>query len=296
MKKPKLTKIEEQIFSKIDEITKTTEFKEDWYRGDVTKYFIEYLLNNLNKDNRGLSKKRVNEYAQLMAQGQWHWKASIPIVIGKNGVILDGQHRLSAILEMIEDGQAVSILFIFTNFYDSPLNTPFDLNMVRKNYDVTGTPPEISRIVSNMGKYILGDSRIQPSQLSKLYPILSPAAEKCLNITDIKSPMALKVVISFFLSKNGGNEDLISTYKNYLLGGEDLNGPYKKFKEKMKNNHFSPDRQFIEYYMMFDPDKEFNAKDYTITTTTSIGTVTSFKNKILKRDITESLKEWYNNL
>jgi hypothetical protein len=56
----------------------------------------EMLL--LNSRNRSLSPKRVTKYAAAMTEGRWRL-TSESISISKTGALLNGQHRLSAILE-----------------------------------------------------------------------------------------------------------------------------------------------------------------------------------------------------
>lgn len=55
------------------------------------------LLGN-NTQNRKISTRIVKRYARDMANDDWHSLAD-PIRIARNGVILDGQHRLKAIIE-----------------------------------------------------------------------------------------------------------------------------------------------------------------------------------------------------
>lgn len=55
------------------------------------------LLEN-NKDNRSISDKVVQQYAREMAAGNWR-ETGNPINIGVSGNLLNGQHRLWAIIE-----------------------------------------------------------------------------------------------------------------------------------------------------------------------------------------------------
>lgn len=51
-----------------------------------------------NTHNRPVSQKRVNHYADIMKQGKWHLTHQ-GIAISKTGVIVDGQHRLLAVIQ-----------------------------------------------------------------------------------------------------------------------------------------------------------------------------------------------------
>lgn len=56
-----------------------------------------WLSNNPN--NRPINTLKVNKYAKMMKNGLWNFKESTPIQINKNEVLINGQHRLSAILQ-----------------------------------------------------------------------------------------------------------------------------------------------------------------------------------------------------
>ena len=50
-----------------------------------------------NKINRALNKAAVNRYAAMMARGEWH-VGNDAICIGEDGLLLNGQHRLNAVV------------------------------------------------------------------------------------------------------------------------------------------------------------------------------------------------------
>lgn len=56
-----------------------------------------WLSNNPN--NRPINLLKVNSFANMMKNGLWNLKESTPIQINKNGALINGQHRLLAILQ-----------------------------------------------------------------------------------------------------------------------------------------------------------------------------------------------------
>ncbi len=64
---------------------------------EITPEVAEQLLGK-NTHNRNLRKSHVSEYAEAMRTGNWLFDGT-PFRIGVNGVLLDGQHRLHAIIE-----------------------------------------------------------------------------------------------------------------------------------------------------------------------------------------------------
>lgn len=63
----------------------------------ITAKKAEELLAK-NGVNRPLSLKRVTRYADAMRKGQWQLNGE-PIIVSENGRLMEGQHRLSAVIE-----------------------------------------------------------------------------------------------------------------------------------------------------------------------------------------------------
>lgn len=65
------------------------------------------ILKN-NKKNRPLSRVAVRQYAHTMKQGRWKLNGE-PIIIADNDILVDGQHRLTAIVESEKTVEVVLI-------------------------------------------------------------------------------------------------------------------------------------------------------------------------------------------
>lgn len=68
----------------------------------------QYLATDIN--NRKLMKNKVDRYAALMMSGDWTASDAFTICIDWNGHLIDGQHRLHAV---IQTGLTVEMVFIF---------------------------------------------------------------------------------------------------------------------------------------------------------------------------------------
>lgn len=77
-----------------------------------------------NTHNRRLDAKTVSAYALDMKNGRWEIDSPTPITIGEDGVLKDGQHRLSAVIE-----SGVPITFVVATV-DSAVSI-FDTQKVR---------------------------------------------------------------------------------------------------------------------------------------------------------------------
>ena len=64
---------------------------------DITPDYAKELL-LCNTHNRTLKKQRVSTYSKDMANGNWR-SNGMPFIIGDDGVLKDGQHRLTACIE-----------------------------------------------------------------------------------------------------------------------------------------------------------------------------------------------------
>src|SRR5580765_1079597 len=74
----------------------------------VTPQLARYILDNIEEKNRKRSMRKVDEYADGMADG---WKLTgQPIIFSRDGRLLDGGHRLSAV---IKSGKKIRTMAVF---------------------------------------------------------------------------------------------------------------------------------------------------------------------------------------
>lgn len=84
-----------------------------------------YLANN--RSNRPLSPMNVDRYARDILEGQWKVTHQ-GILIGKNGALIDGQHRLNAI---IKANTGIKMQVTYDDSISSPLEVPIDTGKKR---------------------------------------------------------------------------------------------------------------------------------------------------------------------
>lgn len=90
---PKQT-LEEQI-AIFNDFVMTARANAPAYVHLVTPQLADWLLKNRNGGNRPKSEKNIDLYAEAMEENDWPVTGAT-IIVGKNGNILDGQHRLVA--------------------------------------------------------------------------------------------------------------------------------------------------------------------------------------------------------
>lgn len=62
---------------------------------------LAHLLLSKNPENRPISNKLVNEYAEKILSGEWkdEGKGFQPLIVINDGTLINGQHRLCAIIK-----------------------------------------------------------------------------------------------------------------------------------------------------------------------------------------------------
>jgi len=66
---------------------------------EITPEIAAQLLRKNIKHNRNIMNVTVNKYANLMSRGQWDFHTGDTIKISKDGYVVDGQHRLHAVVK-----------------------------------------------------------------------------------------------------------------------------------------------------------------------------------------------------
>lgn len=85
-----------------------------------------------NFDNRKMRKRRVMELAGAIQRGEWQSENPSPIVIGTDGRLVDGQHRLAAV---VEAGKSVKML-VATGIKDPTVADTIDTGAPRSFFDL----------------------------------------------------------------------------------------------------------------------------------------------------------------
>lgn len=96
----------------------------------ITPKIAETLLLS-NEMNRRLRESLVNEYARQMAAGLWKEETGEAIKISSDGDVLDGQHRLAALIK-----SNISLPFLFITDLENEIFTVLDTGVGRTAGDI----------------------------------------------------------------------------------------------------------------------------------------------------------------
>jgi hypothetical protein len=136
----------------------------------ITPQIAADILKN-NIFNRKVNKSRVSYYADLMKRGLWHLNGE-SIIISKDGVLLNGQHRLLAIIQADANIQTILVSGVDQNAFstlDQGLSRTaaqvFDISNV-KNYAL------VASIVNKHIKAQVSLKGLNPRQISNKEELL----------------------------------------------------------------------------------------------------------------------------
>jgi hypothetical protein len=123
------------------------------YVARVTPQLAETLLAS-NFANRKINNKRVTSYSKTIKDGEWKLTGQ-PIIISEDGKVIDGQHRLSAV---VIAEKAIDVLIVKLRATDgkgelTALNVPVDIGFQRSMANITGMSPRAVSITRAMVYY-----------------------------------------------------------------------------------------------------------------------------------------------
>jgi len=104
-----------------------------------------------NQTNRRLNPRLVSQYAKDMKNGEWKTTHQ-GIAINCLGFVVDGQHRLAAI---VESGVAIWLLVTAYNESIGAMASPIDMHMRRKITDITGIPARLAETLTFIIREVL---------------------------------------------------------------------------------------------------------------------------------------------
>jgi len=185
----------------------------------ITPEIAEKILMK-NQSNRSLNKSIVNKYVREIIDNQWSEFTPDPIVINLNGILLNGQHRLNAV---VKANKSIGFnIYIESNILLTPMDLKCDLGLKRNNADLTGINQYISSVINFLircttsikypsandvlnfyNKYIKGDEFLE-NILTKIVPPLWSSSR-------IKA-----IAVAYYL-KDEENKEYVAEIISYLI-------------------------------------------------------------------------------
>lgn len=216
-----------------------------------------------NKSNRTVSNSTVTKYASDMSSGNWRLTHQ-GILIGKNNVVVDGQHRLHAVKK---SGMGQWFLLSTDETVCSPKEMPIDIGYKRSNDFILGIHPMLSACSSHALQMGKGLANISPAQLKPVAEKLSPYFETLVNgkytnrKTISSAPVQLGAIVRLALGDD--SDYIVTTYQDLLHSNFTSLHPYPAsfFRQCCVDRiAFSSRPTFARSVRVFDPSKKSISK------------------------------------
>jgi hypothetical protein len=171
------------------------------------------MLEN-NDGNRNLRRATAARYATIMKTGNWK-TAPEPLVIAKDGRILNGQHRLLAV--MIAD---IAVDFLVIEGVDESLFKVIDRGMMRSASDALGISAGLAQVANTI--VAITDGPVTDDKTEAMALILeqphSDLLEACNAKRTIISSAPFRAGACIRLLMGDDREYIVSLYRNLCLG------------------------------------------------------------------------------
>jgi hypothetical protein len=175
-----------------------------------------------NDGNRNLRPKDVDAYAKFMRRGSWRDDLGDPIHISVNGRLLNGQHRLNAV---VLSGATIKFMVFYMEPIDgfgdlTAMGMPIDRGALRSMSDITGLADKAARIVSTMvrdlaknGTQLVRDPDIILNCYNDLKQSIDYVLNKCNTSSRYYSQAPIKSII---ILRHAQGYDFTEQYFNVL--------------------------------------------------------------------------------
>jgi hypothetical protein len=105
-----------------------------------------------NTKNRRVRKAHVSRLSDMMIRGQWRDDIMPPIILGKGGVLIDGQHRLLAV---VKSGRTV-VAEVRSVMDETAMGVPIDANIIREPEDILLTDNRVASVINAIAAFAKG--------------------------------------------------------------------------------------------------------------------------------------------
>ena len=131
-----------------------------------------------NKVNRKINERRVLIYAHEMQHGEWK-ETGHPIVVSSEGNLIDGQHRLHAILK---SNCTIPTMVVTIEEIDglgplTAIDVPIDIGYTRNTSNITGINPRYVTVIKTLMRMLEknGDVKaLSPAIITERYESMKP--------------------------------------------------------------------------------------------------------------------------
>jgi len=181
----------------------------------VTPSMAEATLQASNYDNRKIRKTVVARYAKIMIDGGWKLTPE-PIIMSNTERLLNGQHRLSAVV-----ASGVACRFMVIRGVPDDVFSALDRGVARTTSDalhIDKKTVECARVILSLGLY---RGLITDDEVARMVEIIRPSAEKlfdyCGTATRVFSSAPYRAAAILRMMKDSNPQYVMDVYRNLVL-------------------------------------------------------------------------------
>ena len=138
------------------------------YREEITPEIAAQMLKHSNPGNRKISRSTVMSYANDMRNGDWDANAVTPIVFDTTGMLVEGHHRLNAIIV----ANTPIITYVAENADPSftyNLDLVRSINNILQMNGVSDVSTNATALIRTIGTICFGVSKVSLGEIKKAY-------------------------------------------------------------------------------------------------------------------------------
>ncbi len=219
---------------------------------------IAQEMMNYNTCNRPLSRNTVAKYARMMKQGEWFLShQAIAFADDENGnqILVDGQHRLAAV---VQSGATINTTIIYhakqTPYIDTVRNRTFidNLNICNKTSQYTRTMMSILNLLMSINK-IRNITQLERQRFCDYYNETFQWVDIIYKFSKTKSGgCPLKTALFLSINENKIKSNLKDTLENYMYifntGNVSVDDDYGEYIKEMRDHYYAQNREFSQVY------------------------------------------------
>lgn len=170
-----------------------------------------------NDGNRPTRKMQIAKYAATMAAGNW-MPSPDGIIISIGGRLLQGQHRLMAVVQ-----SGVSVTMVVWRNVDDSVFKYLDRGITRTPSDALGISKGLSSVANSGYRIVNGARKIPTDDDIERYALVlsdsySDLVDHCSTSTKVFSSAASRAACCIRITSGYDREYVLNTYRNLVLG------------------------------------------------------------------------------
>jgi|694.fasta_scaffold64964_5 hypothetical protein len=236
----------------------------------------------LNHNNRPLRKSHIKSLAFDMVNGDWQVTHQ-GIAFDTNGTLIDGQHRLHAIIEA-----GVPIKMLVTTGCSASSFAILDRGANRSPSDILKWPTKITEVITLAIRIAYGTnptlSRIRKMDGSSLIKNCQVLLDNCLTCRATMSTSGVKLAACVQMTVQEDHQFVISQYKALISEQyDDMTKCSQSFNRQARDKQMKREELFCRAMFVFD-NTEINRPKILITED-----IIAQKNEILRRIVKQHI-------